>query len=231
MAAGAATLALGTAGVAYAQSPPSVTVTASVSPSAAGTTAKPKNEKFTLKVTNDPASKTTAKSIAITFPSTLKLSTKGLPQCTKTDTQIVDSLGSVCKSAKIGSGTAHALINPFATSPTPVSFVVTAYAGKNELLFLLKASIGATYVTHGKISGKKLTITIGKDLQQPITNTYSALLDLSTSLSMKKGSNYLISSTGCKSKAHKIGVTVGYAPNPNPPAAPSASGTTNAKCS
>jgi hypothetical protein len=38
-------------------------------------------------------------------------------------------------------------------------------------------------------------------------------------------------STGCKSKAHKVGVTVNYVPNPNPPSKSSASGTGNAKCS
>ena len=37
--------------------------------------------------------------------------------------------------------------------------------------------------------------------------------------SKKKGSKALISSNGCKSKKHKIGVTVNYVPNPNPPAA------------
>ena len=84
--AGVAALAVSTAGVAYAQNPdPSITATASVSPTKAGTKSKPKSETLKLKVVNDPASKTTAKSIEIKFPSTLKMSTKGLDQCTKSD--------------------------------------------------------------------------------------------------------------------------------------------------
>jgi len=61
--------------------------------------------------------------------------------------------------------------------------------------------------------------------------TFSALLDLTTELSKKKGTKALISSVGCKSKKHDIGVSVGYVPNPNPPAQSSASGTASAKCS
>ena len=86
-------------------------------------------------------------------------------------------------------------------------------------------------VLHGKISGKKLTIEIPGFLQQPAPGTFSALNGLSTTLSMKKGSKALISSTGCKSKKHKIGVTISYAPNPTPPAKSSASDTGDAKCS
>jgi hypothetical protein len=229
IAAGAATLAMGVAGVAYAQAP-SISATASLSPSKAGTAKKPKSTKLTLNVTNDPASKTTAKQITITLPSTLKLSTKGLPQCTKSDDAILAAPKTACKSSIAGSGTADALINPFAASPAPIHFTVTPMVGKNQLLFYLEAG-SVQAVLHGKISGKKLTIAITPQLQQPVTGTYSALVGLKTTLSMKKGKNFLLSSTGCKSKKDTIGVSVAYAPNPNPPAAPSASTTADAKCS
>ncbi len=79
-----ATLALGTAGVAIAQTPaPSIESTGSGSPSKAGTKSKPKAVNFKLDVKNNAAAKTTAKSIKITFPSTIKVSTKGLDQCTR----------------------------------------------------------------------------------------------------------------------------------------------------
>src|SRR3954468_24276591 len=150
MAAGAAALTLGAAGVAYAQLPAgSITGTASVSPTKAGTKSKPKSEKFTLKVTNDPASKTTAKSIKITFPSTLKLSTKGLPQCTASDTKLLGGPAKVCKSSIAGTGEANAVVNPFATTPAPLKFKVTPVVGKNELLFVLDSAI-ADAVLHGK---------------------------------------------------------------------------------
>jgi hypothetical protein len=230
MVAGATSLALGVAGLAYAQTPPpSVTVTTSVSPSKAGTKAKPKNVKLKLSVKNDPASKTTAAKITITLPSTLKLSTKGLKQCTKSDDAIIKN-PSICSSSKAGSGTANALINPFAPTPAPIHFKVTPLVGKNQLLFYLDSPV-AKAVLHGKISGKKMTISITNELQQPAPGTFSALIDLSTTLSKKKGKSYLLSSTGCKAKQHKVGVTVGFVPNPNPPASATASGTGEAKCS
>ena len=224
-----AALAISITGVAQAQTAaPHIDVTAKVLPTKAGTKSKPKFEKFALSVKNDPASKTTAKTIAITFPSTLKLSTKGLDQCKATDTQLIDNVN-VCRKSIAGTGAARALLNPFAPSPAPLTFKVTPIIGKNELIFVLSGSANA--VLHGKISGSKLTIAITPALQQPVPNVYSALNDLSTSLSKKKGSNSLISSVGCKSKKHKVSVTVGYAPNPTAPAQPSASNTADAKCS
>ncbi len=224
-----AALAISITGVAQAQTAePKIDVTASVSPSKAGTKSKPKSTKLTLAVKNDPASKTTAKSITISLPSTLKLSTKGLDQCTASDTALIDNVN-VCKKSIAGKGAARALLNPFAASPAPLTFKVTPVIGKNELIFVLSGSANA--VLHGKISGSKLTIAITPAQQQPVPNVYSALNDLSTSLSKIKGSNSLVTSVGCKSKKHKISVTVGYAPNPTAPAKPSASNTADAKCS
>src|SRR5689334_2816686 len=100
---------MGAAGIAYAQTAPSISGTASISPSKAGTKSKPKGASFKLSVTNNPASNTTAKSIQITFPSTLKLSTKGLPACTKSDAELASGDPSkLCKASVAGSGTAHA---------------------------------------------------------------------------------------------------------------------------
>jgi hypothetical protein len=232
MAAGTATLALGAAGIAYAQTPaPAPTATAKVSPTKAGTPSKPKAEKITLSVKNNAESKTTAAKIAITFPSTLKLSTKGLPQCTKSDTEILDQTPQkACKSSIAGKGTANALVNPYAAAPAPLHFVVTPMVGKNELLFHLVAG-GVKAVLHGKISGKKLNITINPELQQPAPSVYSALIDLSTTMSLKKGKSSLITSTGCKGGKHVIPVTITYVPNPTPPAQSTASTKAEAKCS
>jgi hypothetical protein len=234
--AGVATLALGSAGIAYAQNPaPTIDVTASVSPTKAGTKSKPKSEKFKLQVVNNAASKTTAASIEVTFPSTLKVSTSGLTQCTASDTELIANIN-VCKSSIAGTGSARALLNPNATSPAPLNFKVVPVVGKNELLFVLSGAADA--VLHGPIKGRKMTIRIPDgsrpgepNLQQPVPGAYSALNDLTTTISKKKGSKALITSTGCKSKKHTIGVKVRYAPNPAPPAASSASNSSDAKCS
>ena len=230
IAAGTAALALGVAGIAYAQTPPpSITATASVSPTKAGTKSKPKSEKLKLSVVNNKDSKTTAAKITITMPSTLKVSTSGLDICKASDDDLLASTA-VCKKSIAGKGSAHALVNPFAASPAQVEFKVTPIVGNKEILFVLNSPI-AQAVLHGKISGKKLTIAITPELQQPAPGTFSALLDLTTELSKKKGTKALISSVGCKSKKHKVSVTVGYAPNPTAPAQPSASNTADAKCS
>jgi hypothetical protein len=227
--AGTATLALGLTGIAIAQTPaPSIESTASVSPTKAGTKSKPKAETLKLSVKNNVESKTTAEKITITFPSTLKISTKGLDQCTASDEELIAN-ASVCSKAKAGKGTARAVLNPFAATPGPLQFNVVPYVGKNELLFLLSGSADA--VLHGKISGKKMTIVITPQLQQPVPGVYSALNDLATTISKKKGKNSLITSTGCKSKKHTIGVSISYVGNPNPPAASSASKPADAKCS
>ena len=230
IAAGTAALALGVAGIAYAQTPPpSITATASVSPTKAGTKSKPKSEKLKLSVVNNKDSKTTAAKITITMPSTLKISTSGLDICKTSDNDLLASTA-VCKKSIAGKGSAHALVNPFAASPAQVEFKVTPIVGNKQILFVLNSPI-AQAVLHGKISGSKLTIPITPELQQPAPGTFSALLDLSTELSKKKGSKSLISSVGCKSKKHAIGVSIGFAPNPTPPAQSSASSKADAKCS
>ena len=224
-----ATLVLGTTGVAIAQTPdPSIDVKASVSPTKAGTKSKPKAVTFKLEVTNNPASKTTAKSITVKFPSTIKLSTKGLDQCTATDEALIANVN-VCKKAFAGTGSASALLGPTATNPGPLSFKVQPIVGKNELLFVLSGSANA--VLHGAVKGSTLTIAITPQLQQPLPGVYSALNGLKTTISKKKGSKSLISTTGCKSKKHVVSVTVGYVPNPGPPSKPSATNTSDAKCS
>ena len=117
-----------------------------------------------------PTSKTTAEKITITFPSTLKISTKGLDQCTASDEELIAD-PSVCSKAKAGTGTARAVLNPFAATPGPLNFKVVPYVGKNEVLFLLSGSADA--VLHGKISGKKMSIIITPQLQQPVPGVFS----------------------------------------------------------
>jgi len=168
--AGVAALAVGSASVAYAQAvDPTISATASFSPSKAGTKSKPVSESLSLKVVNNPASKTTAKSITIKFPSTLKLSTKGLDQCTASDDKLLENIN-VCKKSIAGSGSAHAVLNP--NNPAPLTFKVVPVVGKNEMLFVLSGSAGA--VLHGKIKGSTLTIAITPTLQQPVPHLLGA---------------------------------------------------------
>jgi len=227
--AGTATLALGVAGFAYAQTPePKIEVTAGVSPSKAGTKSKPKAATFKLGVKNDPASKTTASKITIKLPSTIKLSTKGLTLCKASNDDIISSNNSVCKRSVAGKGTANAVI---LANGTNVNFKVTPIVAKNKVLFFLTSNqVANKYIVPGTIKGKTMTITIGPEVQQPIPGLYAALVDINATLKMKKGKNSLFTTTGCKSKKHKVDVTVGYVPNPTPPSQTSAKASTDAKC-
>jgi hypothetical protein len=237
MAAGVAALAIGGAATAYAQvAPPSFTVTPKLSPSKAGTKKKPKATTLTLKVVNNvDQSKASTNQIKITLPRTLKLSTKGLPQCTKSDDDILNSAGAACSKSKAGSGTSDVILNPY-TSPAKIQFKVTSLVGKNELLFYLVSPI-AKAVLHGKISGHTLTIRIPDgsragepNLVQPAPGTYSAIANLSTKLGLKKGKKSLLTSVGCSGKKHKITVQEHFVPNPTPPAATDAKTTGSASC-
>jgi hypothetical protein len=232
IAAGAATLAIGGAGIAYAQvAPPQIVASATVSPSKAGTKKKPKATKFTIAVTNNVNdSKATAKEIKITIPSTLKLSTKGLPECKKSDDVIVNEGPKVaCKSSIAGSGTSHAILNPYA-APANITFNVTPLVGHNQMLYYLDAPGVTKAVLHGKISGHTQTIAITPELQQPVPGVYSAIVDLKTTIFLKKGKKSLFSSTGCSGGGDKVTVTENFVPNPTPPAAPSATTTATAPC-
>jgi hypothetical protein len=234
IAAGAAALAIGGAGVAYAQNAaPTITVKTSVSPTKAGTKKKPGAEKFTIDVSNNVnESKATANTIKITFPSSLKLSTKGLPQCTKSDNALIQGGPSICKKSVAGSGTSDAVVNPYSPTPFSVTFKVTPIVGKNQMLYYLaKTSVTNPAVLHGKISGSTQTIKINPELQQPATGVFSAIVNLHTVISLKKGKHSLITSVKCPAGGHKITVTENFTPNPTPPAGSgTATGTGIAPC-
>jgi hypothetical protein len=234
IAAAAAVLAIGGAGVAYAQTaPPSIAVNAGVSPSKAGKKKKPKAEKFTISVSNNVnESKATADTIKITFPKTLKLSTKGLPQCTKSDDELINQgPKKACKKSIAGSGSSHVILGPYDANPTNVTFSVTPLVGKNEMLYFINApAINTQAVLHGKIRGRNQTIVITPNLQQPVPGLFTAIVDLKTTISLKKGKHSLITSNGCKGGGHKIGVTETFIPNPNQPLASSAKASGKARC-
>jgi hypothetical protein len=238
--------ALALTAVALAQNPaPSIDVTATISPSKAGTKKKPKSEKLNLTITNNRESKTSASKIEIQVSKSLKLSTKGLKTCSVSK---LDNQGkAACPKGSIaGVGTAEALVNPVNPSsdnPAPLKFNVTTFvAGKNLLAFYLQqqgTDSGVQQALPAKITsvknkvfGQKITINIPENLQQPAPGVYSALIQIKNSLGLKDGKHALLKSVGCpKAREHAIGVKVSYVPNPNPPAASSASSVDGATCS
>ena len=204
-----------------------------VSPTKSGTKKKPKNIKVTTFVKNN-VPNTTAAKIEIDFPSTVKISGKGLTKCSLSAIQ-AQGPGACPAKSKAGTGISHAVVGP---GRVPLNFDVTAYVGGNNLIiFYIKQQNGTvTKALQGKISSasgkfkQKLVITIPGDLQQPAPGLYAALVDLKSTLQLKKGKNYLVSSTGCKKKKHTFGAKLTFAPNPAAPPKPTASGTSTAKC-
>ncbi len=210
-----------------------VEATTTVSPTKSGTKKKPKNIKVTTFVKNN-VPNTTAAKIEIDFPSTVKISGKGLTKCSLSAIQ-AQGPGACPAKSKAGTGISHAVVGP---GRVPLNFDVTAYVGGNNLIiFYIKQQNGTvTKALQGKISSasgkfkQKLVITIPGDLQQPAPGLYAALVDLKSTLQLKKGKNYLVSSTGCKKKKHTFGAKLTFAPNPAAPPKPTASGTSTAKC-
>jgi hypothetical protein len=228
----AALAALAMATVAVAQNS-DVTATTKVSPTKSGTKKKPKSIKVTTFVKNN-IEGTSASKIEIDFPKTVKVSGKGLTSCKLSKIQANGP--SACPSkSKAGTGLTHAVVGP---DRIPLNFDVTAFVGgKNLIIFYIKQQGGTvSKALSGKISkgsggfGQKLVISIPADLQQPAPGLYAALVDLKSTLSLKKGKNALISSVGCKNKKHKFGAKLTFAPNPAPPPKSSASGTSTATC-
>jgi hypothetical protein len=229
----AALAALALASVAVAQDD-DITATTKITPSKAGTKKKPKAVKVTTFIKNN-VEGTTAEKIEIDFPKTVKISGKGLTKCSLSAIQASGPAACPAKS-KAGSGLSHAVVGP---DRVPLNFDVTAFVGGNNLVIFYIKQQGGTVskALSGKISSasgkfkQKLVITIPPDLQQPAPGLYAALTDLQSTLSLKKGKNSLISVNGCKKKKHTFGNKLVFAPNPNPPSQPSATGTSTVKCS
>jgi hypothetical protein len=121
--------ALALAAVALAQNPaPTASLEVSVAPTKVGTKKKPRNGRLELNAQTNRESKSTASKIEISIPKGTKLSTKGLKSCAYGKI-LRDSKGVCPKASKAGSGEADALLNPYATNPSPIKFIVTAFNG------------------------------------------------------------------------------------------------------
>jgi hypothetical protein len=217
-----------------------VSQTLSLSPSKVGSKSKPKAVKIKTFIKNN-VPNTTAEKIEILFPSTVKISTRGLTQCPVAEFSKPGGKAN-CKSAsKAGTGVSHAVAGP---ARVPVNFNVTAYVGDDDavtdddvVIFYIEQQGGsiskALKGTISRASGKyrqKLSIVIPPDLQKT-AGLYSALVDLESTLYNKKGKRSLISTTDCKDRKHSFGSRLTFVDNPAPPPKPNASGSATVKCS
>ncbi len=191
---------------------PAATMKVSVSPKKAGKKKKPKNSSIHLTIKNNDPKKTLS-SLVITSPKTFKLSGKGLKTCKEAD--LVSGGPAACsKASKLGKGTANALLGVNGTSPTPLHFDVTPIlVGKSRIDFNLYTPAIGNLISPAKIKGRKLTITVPDQAQQPLPGTWAGLVDIDTTLKAKKGKHYFASTVGCKKKKHAFSTKLVFADN------------------
>ena len=115
--------------VAFAQNPaPTAQLDVAMAPAKVGTKKKPKSGRLGISAQTRRESKSTANRIEIFIPKGAKMDTTGLKACSFSK---VNAGGkAACPTAsKAGTGSADALLNPYATSPAPIKFVVTVFNG------------------------------------------------------------------------------------------------------
>ena len=214
--------AAGTTAALAAQAPGgSMKVT--VSPSQAGTKKHPRNARLKLTIKNDDHS-LTADKLTIFVAKNVRLTPAGLKFCSAK--QITTDKSKCPKLSRAGSGTAHAIAGVNNPPGVPLTFNVTSFLiGKATIGFYLEQQGGAIKVlAKGTLSsvsgrfGKKITVAIPSIARQFPPGVYNGLVDLTTSLSLRSGKHFLISTNGCPANNEwPFKATIHFQPNPNPP--------------
>lgn len=223
--AASATLAVAAGAIAQA---PEATLKASVSPRDAGTKRKPTNTKLGFKLTvNKPG--TTVGKIDLLLPRTLKMSGKGLGNCTA-DKLAFEGPGA-CADDKAGpEGTATAAL----PDGTPLLFKVQPYVqDSNSLVLRIFGALAIDTPIAGEITseGRKLAITIPEILRKPGGAFDATLTGIDQSFGAKKGKRYLVSSIGCKHRKHKFSGTLTFSERlDGAPVPPPLTAKASAKC-
>ena len=228
--------ALACAAVAFAQTPPTLTVTGKVTPLQVGTKAKPKGGQLNIEFQVNEESRTTIDRITYTIPSGIKLDGTGFPTCSQ-DTLANEGPGACPPKSKIGTGSADALI--LGPQPTPLDFQVTIFVGGPKTLTLYLETQLFNLPIEGRIEGNKLIVEIPERVYRPVGNTYSSVTRVDATLgkaavttgsgAKKKTRNY-VSLIGCKNKKHKTGVELHSIPNNEPVQQENISATDTAPC-
>lgn len=209
MGAVAASATLAVAAGAVAQAPES-TFKAKASPSNAGTPKTPKNTTLQFGVTLDRPG-TTVEFIDLGAPKGLKFSGKGLKRCSA-ETLAAEGPSGCPSGSKAGpAGTATALLGPAGPSQSELHFTVSPFVmDSNTLVFYVASEAGTGVAVQspitGEITGKgrKMRITIPKELRQPVPGVDASLTSLNQTFKGKVRKNYVVSSTGCQKRKHKF---------------------------
>ncbi|MBA2505099.1 MAG: hypothetical protein H0V29_04045 [Thermoleophilaceae bacterium] len=174
-----------------------------------GTSDKPRKQGLSVTFTGGTKSGTGQPSnttqIEFTLPAEWKINTKKWPQAATCDGTKADSDKSLCpKGSKVGSGSSQAKA---ANGAITQNLAVTAYVLEGgNLGFFVEGStpVEVAAMLKGRIKGRKLTVPIPSNIQEPAPGVLTGITLLKTSLggSIKnKGTNVnLLESVGCKNK-------------------------------
>jgi hypothetical protein len=219
------------------QTPAGADLKVTVSPSDAGTKAKPKPVKISLTLKNEDSSQT-ADRISILMAKQIKVSTNGIKKCSAAKLE-AQGKGACSKASRIGNGTADAIAGVSGNAPAPLKFNITAYViGDNRVGFYLEQQGGDIRVlSKGKFSkasgryGTKLNIGIPQLAREFPAGVYNGLVGIDVDLYKKVGSKSLFKSIGCTSTRElPFSLTIGFMPNPNPPKNASVTAIDGANC-
>jgi hypothetical protein len=204
LAAALGVLALGVTATAYAVDAQEG-LSVSLQSNKAGTKKKPRSVgKFTVTTTTTPAPGTTPNyattTAVIHFDKNIVFQGAKFPACTLTQAQ---QHSAKCNAAKVGSGTAKAVVAALGLNPT---LTVTAYNGPRGKSFWLRAqeqSLNIDAILQGTLAkdkgkfGSKLIVKIPQNLQQPVPNVYSTLTLFLTTINRTYKHVPYIGLTGC----------------------------------
>jgi hypothetical protein len=207
-----ATLALSGVAIAQVTNPAgNSTFDATLSPSKVGTKTKPKAHSLrTVLSVNRPG--TTVETITLSLGKGFKFSGKGFKKCS--EAILLSSGPSGCPAgSKVGpAGTASARLEP---GNGALDFVVSPFVGDADTFLFDVDSTGIEIhsILKGEITnrGRTLTITIPKELRQPLFGIDATLTAIDATFSGKSGSNYIVSSTNCYDRRVKVSGRLGFA--------------------
>jgi hypothetical protein len=158
----------------------------------AGTATNPKSVgKINVTITTTPHEAAPAyatQKAVVHFDKNLVFSSSKFPSCTKAQAEAIP-VSPKCTAAQVGTGSAKATVAAINANPT---LTVTAYngpGGKKLWLLVKEPTFQINSVLDGTLSadtgkyGKKLTVLIPANLQQPLPGVYATLTEFKTSVS------------------------------------------------
>ena len=170
----------------------------------AGTKKKPKNvgklNVETITTPHEPAPAYATQKAIIHFDKNLVFGAAKFPSCTKAQ---AEQGSAACAKAKVGTGSAKAMVASINANPTLSVTVYNGPGGKKLWLLVKEPTFQINSVLDGTLSkdtgkyGYKLTVLIPDNLQQPLTGVYATLTDFKTTVSGTYKKTPYVALKGC----------------------------------